>query len=73
MPPSSSTLSAPKAEIIKTEIIQHGVTRQDDYAWLKDENWKQVIQTPEVLSKNIRNYLEAENEYLTSQLQDTKL
>ena len=73
MPPrESAASSAPVAEIISTEITQHGVMRQDDYAWLKDENWQQVIQTPDVLSTNIRNYLEAENEYLASQLQDTK-
>lgn len=68
----SDIKSAPIAKIVPTNIEQHGVTRQDNYAWLKDENWQQVIQTPEVLSSDIRTYLEAENAYLASQLEDTK-
>ena len=62
----------PIAEKKKTEITQHNYIRIDDYAWLKDENWQQVIQTPEVLSKDIRKYLEAENSYLDECLSDTK-
>ncbi len=61
----------PIAEKKKTEITQHGQTRIDNYAWLKDENWQQVIQTPEALSKEIRKHLEAENEYLKACLDDT--
>ncbi|HAC57794.1 MAG TPA: hypothetical protein DCF73_05505, partial [Rhodobiaceae bacterium] len=41
----------------------HGVTRVDDYAWLRDENWREVMRDPEVLDKDIRAYLEAENAY----------
>ncbi len=62
----------PIAEKKKTEITQHSYMRIDDYAWLKDDNWQQVIQTPEVLSKDIRKYLEAENAYLEECLSDTK-
>ena len=62
----------PFAEKKKTEITQHSYMRIDDYAWLKDDNWQQVIQTPEVLSKDIRKYLEAENAYLEECLSDTK-
>jgi oligopeptidase B len=60
---------APKKKI---EITQHGYSRTDDYAWLKDENWQQVIQTPEVLSKEIRDYLDAENAYLEECMSDTQ-
>jgi len=62
----------PIADKKKTEIIQHDYSRTDDYAWLKDENWQQVIQTPDVLAKEIRDYLEAENAYLEESLGDTK-
>lgn len=64
--------TAPIAKKKKTEITQHSYMRIDDYAWLKDDNWQQVIQTPEVLSKDIRKYLEAENAYLEECLSDTK-
>jgi len=39
----------------------HGRRRTDDYAWLKDENWQQVMRDPAVLRADIREYLEAEN------------
>ena len=67
----STDTELPVAAINPKEITQHGETRVDHYAWLKDENWQQVIQTPEVLSADIRNYLDAENKYLATQLQDT--
>ena len=41
----------------------HGRRRTDDYAWLKDENWQQVMRDPAVLRADIRAYLEAENAY----------
>ena len=41
----------------------HGVTRQDDYAWLRDENWQAVLKDPALLAPDIRDYLEAENAY----------
>lgn len=62
----------PVAVTQKHEITQHGVTRIDNYAWLKDENWQQVIQDPEKLSKDIRTHLEAENSYTEKSLQHTK-
>ena len=39
----------------------HGCRRTDDYAWLKDENWQQVMRDPDTLRGDIREYLEAEN------------
>ena len=41
----------------------HGVERTDDYAWLKADNWQQVMQDPAVARPDIRAYLEAENAY----------
>ena len=41
----------------------HGVTIVDDYAWLKDEKWQQVLRDPSLLDPDIRAYLEAENRY----------
>jgi len=42
---------------------RHGDTRRDDYAWLKDENWQQVMRDPALLRADVREYLEAENAY----------
>ena len=41
----------------------HGLALTDDYAWLKDENWQQVIKDPSRLNPEIRWHLEAENAY----------
>ena len=41
----------------------HGHGRSDEYSWLRDDNWQQVMRTPEVLRPEIREYLEAENTY----------
>ncbi len=50
----------------------HGVALQDDYAWLKDANWQQVLRNPALLDADIRSYLEAENRYTASILAPTE-
>ncbi len=42
----------------------HGETLADDYAWLRDANWREVMRDPARLSPDIRAYLEAENNYV---------
>ncbi|MBV8927376.1 MAG: S9 family peptidase [Bradyrhizobium sp.] len=49
----------------------HGITVSDDYAWLKDENWQDVLRDPSLLKPDIRTYLEAENAYTESLLGHT--
>jgi oligopeptidase B len=49
----------------------HGITVTDDYAWLKDENWQEVLRDPSVLDPDIRRHLEAENAYTESLLGHT--
>ena len=41
----------------------HGIERVDDYAWLRDPNWREVIKNPSVLKREIRAHIEAENRY----------
>src|SRR6516165_2039532 len=52
-------------------ITTHGITIVDDYAWLKDENWQEVLRDPSILNAEIREYLEAENDYTESLLGHT--
>jgi oligopeptidase B len=49
----------------------HGITVSDDYAWLKDDNWQEVLRDPSVLKPDIRAYLEAENAYADAVLGHT--
>jgi len=44
----------------------------DDYAWLKDDNWQEVLRDPSVLKPDIRAYLEAENTYADTVLGHTE-
>ena len=64
MPPKPPTAPqppvAPRKPVTRT---LHGRSRTDDYAWLKDENWQQVMCDPAVLRADVRAYLEAENAY----------
>ena len=54
------TSTPPIAPRKPTEFpVLHGRRRIDDYAWLKDENWQQVMRDPAVLRADIREYLEA--------------
>jgi len=57
------TPKAPKIDKRPQKITQHGITRTDDYAWLRADNWRDVMQDPSVLDKDIRAVLDAENEY----------
>ena len=52
-------------------FTRHGITVSDDYAWLKDPNWQEVLRDPSVLDPDIRTYLEAENAYTESVLGHT--
>jgi oligopeptidase B len=50
----------------------HGVALSDDYAWLKDDNWQQVLRNPALLDADIRSYLEAENRHTEAVLAPTQ-
>jgi oligopeptidase B len=52
-------------------VTHHGLTVADDYAWLKDDNWQEVLRDPAVLKPDIRAYLEAENAYTEAVLGHT--
>ena len=66
----------PVAERRPLTTIQHERQRIDDYAWLRADNWQQVMRDPSVLAEDIRDYLVAENAYTqgvmkgTAELQD---
>ncbi len=50
----------------------HGVELCDDYAWLKDARWQEVLRDPALLDADIRSYLEAENHYVEAILGPTQ-
>jgi oligopeptidase B len=64
-------LPAPVAPRRPRSFTTHGITVVDDYAWLKDPDWQEVLRDPDVLDADIREYLEAENDYTESLLGHT--
>lgn len=61
---------APIVEKRPVEIEQHGVMRIDNYGWLRDENWQEVLRNPDVLRDDIRAQLTSENSYYESAMGD---
>src|SRR6516225_6273149 len=75
-PQSSSLVSPsppaePQAEQHPLERTLHGLRLIDEYAWLKAENWREVMRDPSQLDPAIRAYLQTENDYCERALADT--
>ncbi|WEJ32396.1 S9 family peptidase [Devosia sp. SD17-2] len=62
-----SQATPPRAKRVPHSHSHHGITREDHYAWLRADNWQEVMQKPETLDGEIRAYLEAENSYYEEQ------
>ena len=61
--PAALRLEPPIAARKPMRLTAHGIERVDDYAWLRDPNWREVIQDPSRLAADIRGHLDAENSY----------
>jgi oligopeptidase B len=68
---TAKSLPVPSAPRRPHSFTTHGITVVDDYAWLKDANWQEVLRDPSILDDDIRKYLEAENAYTESLLGHT--
>lgn len=63
----------PIAKRIDKITEQVGRTRNDPYAWIRDDNWQEVMQDPSVLKQDIRDYIEAENAFTKDVLETPTL
>jgi oligopeptidase B len=78
MPPQTSSAATasppdePRAQQRPFERTLHGVRLVDEYAWLKADNWREVMRDPFQLDPAIRACLQAENDYCERALADTK-
>lgn len=61
----------PVARKLRVVTVRHGARLTDDYAWLRAENWQDVMRDPTLLAPDIRTHLEAENAYTAAVLADT--
>ena len=62
----------PTAAKTPHRIEQLGRVRVDDYAWMKDDNWQQVLRDPKTLRADVREHLDAENAYTKTVLAGTE-
>src|SRR4051812_35523940 len=62
----------PRAPKQPLRIEQLGRVRVDDYAWMKDDNWQQVLRDPKALRADVREHLDAENAFTKAVLADTE-
>src|SRR5215510_16132003 len=64
-------LAAPSAERRPVFSVRHLLEIENEYQWLRADNWQEVMRDPEVLAPEIRAYLEAENAFTQAALSDT--
>ncbi len=66
------SIQPPRAEKRPVKRTIHGFEHVDDYAWLKSDNWREVLRDPDKLPADIRAYLEAENDYQQAMMAHTE-
>lgn len=64
--------SAPVAMKKPVSDTRHGLTRTDDYGWMRAAEWQAMFHDPSILEPEIRSHLEAENAYMKAALADTE-
>lgn len=67
----SNLPQAPVAAKKPQTDTRHGVTRTDDYAWFRADNWQAMFKDTSILDPQIRSHLEDENAYMEAALGDT--
>ncbi|MGB3899894.1 MAG: S9 family peptidase [Mesorhizobium sp.] len=71
VPAGFPQIPPPQAARHSVSDTRHGITRSDDYAWLRADNWQDVFRDPSLLAPEIRRHLDAENAYQTALMSDT--
>ncbi len=70
--PIDSLPTPPMAPRRTVAVTRHGEAMTDDYAWLRDSDWRSVMRDPERLTPEIRAYLETENAYTAAVMAGTR-
>ena len=69
--PDASKPTPPRADIRPSGLSAYGLTWTDDYAWIRAENWREVLRDPSRLPQDVRAHLDAENAYADALLAPT--
>ena len=65
-------MNIPKLRQQKTTKKCHGVSWEDNYSWIHQENILEVLKDPSLLNAEVKKYLEENNNYTQNKLRDTK-
>jgi len=55
--------NAPVADKKPQQHTDHGITRSDNYHWMRADNWQEAMREPDKLPEPVKSYLQAENNY----------
>ena len=61
-------MNIPKLRQQKTIKNCHGISWEDNYAWVHQKNILEVLKNPKKLNSEVRKYLEKNNQYTDSLL-----
>jgi oligopeptidase B len=64
--------SIPKINKILNTVKIHNEELIDNYSWIKQKDWKEVILNPNKLNAQVKKYLDEENLFKENQLKDIK-
>jgi len=69
--PPTLGIAVPPRAVERRPVVRsfHGHEIEDDYGWLRAENWQAVLRDPAALPQEIRDVLEAENVYSAAVLE----
>jgi len=62
--------SVPKINKILSTVKIHNEELSDNYSWIKQKDWKEVILNPNKLNTQVKKYLDEENLFKKNQLKD---
>ena len=65
-------ITIPKLRKETNSIKIHNEDLPDNYAWIKQKNWQEVLKDPKKLNDEVANYLTEENAFVKEQLKENK-
>ena len=65
-------MKIPKLKKIESVKKHHGISLEDDYAWVDQPNILEVLKDPKKLNSEVKDYIETNNDITESYFEDVK-